>query len=398
VALCEAEHTGQIPAELQAMKAEAGEEPTYAFPLRDVESQFRLAWKLGPIEEGRGSLSYSQVLREGYPGAVYYYATQAYRVTSVAQHTRTIQLRKERRYSTAPIRLPTLIYPNQTAGNIIQLLQFGPLRLMECQLQVREALLGFNERRGSKKETFKYPLKDQPTGVKYPYPSFARNFFTTGVLLQHPCFSSPGVDLLLIAELVYEALLMVAPYERADINFALGVVRAAGGALVKDAPFICVYDQTYGSLRLSGRLGVPEICAGVGQRLSTLLGGTRANAITPVSRVVVEEIVRSCELHPEGVALPGQPMVPDAQSERIRVIMPGSTCINLSGSNQEFRVEAVFVHLKLGLAYRGHTNGVAMAKGQIELWPITAMAPIPGVSCMGYYNMETGELEAEAQA
>jgi DEAD/DEAH box helicase domain-containing protein len=393
--LCEAEHTGQIPAELQAMKAEAGEGPTYAFPLRDVESQFRLAWKLGPVEEGRGSLSYSQVLREGYPGAVYYYATQAYRVTSVALQTRTIQLRKERRYSTAPIRLPTVIYPNQTPGNIIQLLQFGPMSLMECQVQVREALVGFNERRGSKKETFKYPLKDQPIGVKYPYASFARNFFTTGVLLQHPCLSSPGAELLAIAELVYEALLMVAPYERADINFAVGAMRAAGGPLVKDAPFICVYDQTYGSLRLSGRLGVPEICAGVGQRLTTLLGGTRASSMTPSSRVVVQELLDSCGVHPEEVAVPGQMMTPGPQTERIKVIMPDSMCINLSGGNQEFRVEAVFVHLKLGLAYRGHTNGVAMARGQVELWPISAMAPIPGVSAMGYYNMETGELQAD---
>jgi DEAD/DEAH box helicase domain-containing protein len=397
VKLCEAEHTGQIPAELQAMKAEAGEEPTYAFPLRDVESQFRVNFKLGPIEEGRGSLSYSQVLREGYPGAVYYYATQAYRVTSVALHTRTIVLRKERRYSTAPIRLPTLIYPNQTAGNILRLLQFGPMRLMECQLQVREALLGFNERRGSRKEIFKYPLADQITGVKFPYPRFTRNFFTTGVLLQHECLGRPGVELPAIAELVYEALLMVAPYARADINFAVDEVRADGGPLPKGAKFICIYDQTYGSLRLSGRLGVLETCRAVGERLIALLNGPLTTPIGANSRLVVEELIQSLATMPEPIAVPGHALAPDPESGRVKIIMPGCTCINASGSNQEFTIDWVFMHPKLGLAYRGHTNGIAVTQGQIELWPVSSMMPIPGVSTMGYYNMETGELEAEDQ-
>jgi DEAD/DEAH box helicase domain-containing protein len=393
--LCDSEHTGQIPAELQAMKAEAGEEPTYAFPLRDVESQFRLSFRSGPIDEGRGSLSYSQVLREGYPGAVYYYATQAYRVTSVALHTRTILLRNERRYYTTPIRLPTLIYPNQTPGNILRLLQFGPTRLMECQLQVREALLGFNERRGSRKEVLKYPLVEQITGVKFPYPRFTRNFFTTGVLLQHECFCRPGIELPAIAELIYEALLMVAPYERADINFAVDVVRSDGGTLVKGAPFICIYDQTYGSLRLSGRLGVPDTCRTVGERLTSLLGGPLTTSIGDHSRLVVREIISSLATEPEAIAVPGQAMAPDPDSGRIRVILPGCTCINTSGANQEFTVDGVFMHPKLGLTYRGHTNGVAVTQGQIELWPIAAMTPIPGVSKMGYYNMETGELEPD---
>mgnify|MGYP000978814211 FL=1 len=70
--LCNQERSGQLPKEFQSMKLEAGDNPNYTFPLRDVQSQFKVVLKQGGMTESLGSLSYGQLMREAYPGAVYY--------------------------------------------------------------------------------------------------------------------------------------------------------------------------------------------------------------------------------------------------------------------------------------------------------------------------------------
>ncbi|HHU85217.1 MAG TPA: DEAD/DEAH box helicase, partial [Peptococcaceae bacterium] len=118
ISLCKSERIGEITPDLQAMKAEAGDDPNHTYPLRDVESQFRVQLKQGPVQEDKGSLSYSQLLREAYPGAVYYYATQAYRVHTVRLQSRLVYVRPEKRYTTSPKAIPTQVFPNLTSGNI----------------------------------------------------------------------------------------------------------------------------------------------------------------------------------------------------------------------------------------------------------------------------------------
>lgn len=103
VELSNRERRGEIGPDLQSMKMEAGEDPNHTFPLRDVESQFRVQLKYGPELESRGSLSFSQVMREAYPDAVYYYTTIPYRVYLVGFHSKEILVKKEKRYTTSPL-------------------------------------------------------------------------------------------------------------------------------------------------------------------------------------------------------------------------------------------------------------------------------------------------------
>ena len=72
VELCHLERIGEISPEFQTMKAQAGEDPHHVYPLRDVDIQFKVEYRRGPQLRHLGSLSYSQVMREAYPGAVYY--------------------------------------------------------------------------------------------------------------------------------------------------------------------------------------------------------------------------------------------------------------------------------------------------------------------------------------
>jgi len=105
--LCKSERIGIIPPEFQNMKAQAGDDPNHIYPLRDVDAQFQVKHKRGPVEESRGSLSYSQLMREAYPGAVYYYMTKPYRVYRVRTYARLVEVRHEKRYTTKPSMLPT---------------------------------------------------------------------------------------------------------------------------------------------------------------------------------------------------------------------------------------------------------------------------------------------------
>src|SRR5271169_5360127 len=90
--LCEDERQGRVPHDLRDMKREAGEQPTLCFMLRDVESQFDVSLRRGMHRDRLGSLSWSQVMREAYPGAIYYYTGRPYRVTHVDLRSRMVHV------------------------------------------------------------------------------------------------------------------------------------------------------------------------------------------------------------------------------------------------------------------------------------------------------------------
>jgi hypothetical protein len=72
-----------------------------------------------------------------------------------------------------------------------------------------------------------------------------------------------------------------------------------------------------------------------------------------------------------------------------QVIMPGSIGLQLLHDNREFFVEDVFFSPQ-GLRYRGHHEETR--HGVAELVPIDQLAPLEGVSKIGLYDLETGEL------
>jgi DEAD/DEAH box helicase domain-containing protein len=154
--LCERERTGQVPADLQSMKTDAGESPHHVFPLRDVESQFEVHMRSRRDIQRRGNLSYGQVMREAYPGAVYYYTTIPYRVTAVYHRTRQVHVRPERRYTTKPQMMPIRVFPN-FSEKVFEARRYGQAVLIECHVQVREVVTGVIEKRGPNQMTFQYP-------------------------------------------------------------------------------------------------------------------------------------------------------------------------------------------------------------------------------------------------
>ncbi len=400
VELCEKERVGDVPVDLRPMKAEAGDAPHLTFPLRDVESQFKVEARRGPEIELLGSLSHAQLMREAYPGAVYYYMTVPYRVVQVHLQSKTVRARREKAYTTTPVMAPAMIIPILSEDSVYRSARLGDLVMVETTLQVRESVMGFKERRGSNDISQAYPLAGG--GITFPQQFFTRNFFTTGTVLFHPALAAPGVHLPALAELIYECFLMEVPFERHDIHSGAGRLRLSRGPLEKDSRFLAIYDQTYGSLRLSGRLLDPGVIEQVVARAVAVGRDESLPALPGETAAALEALAESLSGPRSEVAL-GLPAGELSQggdatatvgggSARVRVIMPGSTRLDRARGNEEFHVEGVFYSPKDGaVRYRGRHPSDWNENVTVIVPPENIIA-IPGESRMGFYDIETGTL------
>ncbi len=246
--LCEQERTGQIDAELESMKGEAGDEPHRRFPLRSCESQFKIMFG----DKSLGQLSYGQALREAYPGGVYRHLMDAYRVYRVGVSAKEIQVRKEKRYTTTPSAIPVKVMPNVQPGRLRRAVGMGETLILECDAQVREAISGFKERRGQSEIVATYPQIEHVTGVNWPHPMFSNQYGSSAIVLFHPALDQEKVETAALASLLFEALLIAQPFERSDLGNASGRMGVQFHDL-KGKRFLSVFDSTNGSLRLSSR-------------------------------------------------------------------------------------------------------------------------------------------------
>jgi DEAD/DEAH box helicase domain-containing protein len=390
VDLCRAERVGEVPAELQSMKVEAGEGPNFAFPLRDVERQFKIELRQGMDQRDLGSVSYSQLLREAYPGAIYYYTAKPYRVASVKLDAKVVRVREERAFTSKPTPIPTRVYPNLQGDAIFDGTRRGALDVLESEVQIREALCGYRERRGSNEIATSYPTDSEKTGVFWYQPFFGRTFFSSAVTITHPALDADAGAAQAAANYVYEAFLMAVPVERRDVGVAVDAHRVARGPLQDGRRFIALYDQTYGSLRISGRVLEADL---LGDLLTTALELCHEDEESPerlAALPVLRDMVDALD-EPEGERWWTAATQPVAGANLVPVILPGSLGLQLLHDNREFHVQAVFFSPH-GLKYRG-TNS-ATRRGATDVVPLDQLVPLEGVSEMGFYDLETGEIVA----
>ncbi len=395
LALCDSERVGVIPVELQNMKAEAGDDPNHTFPLRDVDVQFRVEYKKGLQKRTLGSLSYAQLMREAYPGSVYYYTTRPYRVYRVKNSSRVVEVRHEKKYTTRPQTLPTLVFPNLSSGSVFSAQKHGELITAECNMQIREAIAGIKERRGPNETAISYPL-DPSLGFYFDQNRFTRNYFTTGVIFTHPALNKAGVRCDVIARLLFEAFLMTIPLERRDINFSGDRHRTKAGIVSEGDKFVCIYDQTYGSLRLSGRILEGQTLKKVFEKVVDLPMQNENMDINPETILALEEVVNSLSESRSDITFNLSGETNRLHDELCKeVIMPGSKGLNIKNNNEEFFIEDVFYSPVIeGLAYRGkHISERCPKFDDVKISiPVNSLVNIPGESRSGLYDFETGEI------
>lgn len=387
--LCRAEYTGNTPRELLSMKNEGKDRPNYVFPLREVGSQFKVERAQGPTSASLGSLSFSQLMREAYPGAVYYYASVPYRVVKVNIKQHTVQVRREKNYTTRPGRLPEALFPRLTPEGVLQAQQRGRLIALEAQTMVRESINGLYEQRGGKETFYPYPLPRE-LGFSHDQPFFSHNYFTSGVLLTHPALQQEGVNLQALAGWLYEAFFVVLPVERQEIGFSADAFRHALSPYIHPGqPFLALYDQVYGSLRLSSRLLMPEVLPQVFLEACLLTADSALSEDLKTTRQALAEMTAETWLMPaQRLYLEHRQVVTPPGRER--VLLPGSKGL-LMRTHEEFLVQRL-VTFGGNLCYEGVPASMA-ASAASSMPQVIDVAEIPGESQIGWYDPQTQTIE-----
>ena len=374
--------------EYDDIKDAGGTYPQLAFPLRDLEPQFRVELKLSAnINEFKGSLSYSQVMRETYPCGIYYYFGQSLRVTNVNIKNRLISVRKEKRYFTKPKQLPPAVFPQLKEEKIFLAQKYGDLKILELELLIFEKIVGIQELRGGATPLDRnYPIDDSDSRLFYKYPDFTRSYRTTGVLITHPCLNQVNVKTDLISQILYEVFLLNIPYEPQDVGYARNKFKPNTMGFETETRFIVIFDQSYGSLRLTHRLTeykqlkkVFDITCEIVTQPDYIFSFVDGDSLNDETIQAINSI-RDC-LNEECAELR------ISGENRTPIIKPNSVCLY----NNERIVISDVVNTEKGLKYRFNYsihNGVAM-----KLVSINDVTSIDGESDWGYFNFETYMVE-----
>lgn len=246
---------GLRPPEFDPIASLGGDTPQRSYPLRNVgEVSFRIAQ--GDGSDSFGEVNQLQALRECYPGATYLHRGRSYEVltwntTSFGPPFVKVKPGSPAR-STAP-RITTWINAGLTAADIIEAHYIASEQgfIAECAMQITEKVEGYTETPPGEYRAYK-DLRQKNPNLK----SRHRNFRTTGVLIsiKLPWFKAKGLKDDLAARL---AAIFGREHSIGlqDIGFAatnISVRTVDGGGTTSDC--IAIFDQTYGSLRLTERL------------------------------------------------------------------------------------------------------------------------------------------------
>ncbi|MBW1737859.1 MAG: DEAD/DEAH box helicase [Deltaproteobacteria bacterium] len=233
--------TAIIPHDLYPLKQRAQAGPHREFPVRTgMEKSFQVKDKYGsPL----GTLTFSQALREAYPGAIYYYMGRPYRVTRFKYRQGEIYVYREKYWTTRP-KAWTMVFPS-FEGGILKLFRSDDGFIAESEMQVRERVTGFIEQRGSTKEEHEYGPSS-----KFYQRELNRFFETTGVCWWFPV---GHVNSETMALRILEAFCFKFGVQRRDLGIGTFHSNVSPIGLEK-CKGICIFDATHGSLRLTERL------------------------------------------------------------------------------------------------------------------------------------------------
>lgn len=361
-----------IPNDLYPLKQRAVNGPHYEFPLRSgVEKNLSISENSGYSMTRLGGVSFSQALREAYPGAIYYYMACPYRVVYFNYRLGEIRVKKEKRWTTRPI-LQNMVFPKMDKG-VLALRKSKSGFLIEANLQVSERIIGFAEQRGPNSASHLYEQ-----GNFYSQRPITRFFETTGVcwFFDDRRFQSEP-----LANLILRAFCYICGIQERDLG--LGTFQARS-CQFWDQPThgLCIYDAVNGSLRLTKQLfeKFEEILAtlDLGHFLLDEVDDELCHAV----RLFKNEILTTAIMNVnDGVIL-----VPPAENDWVTVICPGEKGMYIDGNNEEVKV----------LGYRFTTKGMVYhlePSGNSTSWvvKIENVVPLYGVTKVEMYNINTGE-------
>lgn len=368
----ELHQTEPIPDDLYLLKQRAVDGPQHEFPLRDsTEKSFEL--KESNTQAARGKMTFSQVLREAYPGAIHYYMARAYRVKTFDWRTGEIGLELVRGGTTRPDS-QTMVFP-KLPGGVLSAMQSDAGFVVETALQVSQRVLGFVERQGATPVSHRYG-----PGSHYWRQPLVRLFQTTGVCWY---FRDEAVLSDAVAEQLRVAFSTVCGIQERDLGVSM--FHANPSRLWPVAcQGMCIYDAVDGSLRLTSQL-----IARFDDVLREAIQLARAQETGDAS--IEAALIRLAEY----VAATGQGAVGavaeagDAPAEGgwVRVIGPNQPAIYLDAAGLQREVQVIrHVFTTEGIRYL-----LVPLSGKSWSVPLSTVTPIFNLTQMIDFNPATGE-------
>jgi DEAD/DEAH box helicase domain-containing protein len=362
-----------LSSDLYSMKQQmSGSKPHLAFPVRTgIERQYKVINSHMP---GRtlGNLTYSQLMNEAFPGAIYRYFGKPYRVYQIKYSSNEIKVNLIRGIGTTTALKKVALFPN-FANELIFLAKSEHAFYAEVGLQASERVIGFIERWGATKTEHNY--NTDSTYTKKPLNKY---FTSSGICLycDDEDYSKEKV-----AKYLSIAFCRICSVNEREIGF--GVFHATKHPLGEEKiSGIAIYDSVNGSLRLTSQFTtkINEIF-NLAQNLATSEGAMAvAGSISLLGEKFSQCKVADINLNPISIL----------SDEWVSVIKGGSkAAFNDGGQHINEDVDVLrYAYTPNGLVYflKPRIEGVS--------WQVagTFIKAIPGISEIEYYNISSGEI------
>ena len=366
-----------VEPELYRLKQEAIGGAHRAFPLRTgIEKTYTVVCSNMPSQR-LGTLTYAQVLREAYPGAIYRYMTYAFRVVGINHSKAEIRVKRAKPIlSTDPI-IQTKVFP-QFAMEPFFLRQDVSNMVVETKLQVSERVIGFNEKIGGRRIECHYEL-----GSSYSQRPLNRFIETTGVCFR---FDEMPTQHESLAGYIAEAFSTLCGIHMRDIGYG-SFFSAATPSDPKESRGFAIFDAASGSLRLTHRL--VDCLDDVLEEAARLAMQTGASRIAEfINRMgVIIEAMPSANLggHSDVLSV----FMDKSDGDWICVVAAEQPAILCDGSAQDGDEVTVlrYLYTPQGLRYElQHSK-----KGVKWIVSASIVRPIYGATRMVRYNLMSGD-------
>lgn len=246
----EREQTRPISEELYPLKQQVnGKNPHYEFPLRNgAEKSYQVICQQLPANlQNLGNLTYTQLLREAFPGAIYRYLTKPYRVEKI-EHSegKVIANKMKHGIGKTTAIAQAMVFP-QFNDSLYFIRKLEAEFMAECRMQVSERVTGFTERWGANKKDVIYE-----SGNEYSQKPLYNIFKTTGICFY---FLNEQIQSTLedLAKYIGLAFCRVCSIQDNDIGWGTFSSQASLLNPIAIKGF-SVYDSARGSLRLTKQI------------------------------------------------------------------------------------------------------------------------------------------------
>ncbi len=368
-----------IPHDLYPLKQQANstENVQYAFPLRSgIEKTYTVTCRNMP-NQSIGKLSYSQLMREAFPGAIYRYLARPYLVSQIKNAKAEIITTRISGIGRTTPEVQTAVFP-QFNDQMYYIRKSETAFVIECHVQASERVIGFELKIGNNKKREIYGV-----GNKYSQKPLSRFINTTGV-----CFYFPEEQLQRekIAKYICMAFCKICSVQDRDVGWGSFLSQSSPLGAEKVKGF-AVYDSTNGSLRLTRQIPsrMNDILAEA-QRLSLEEGASYIAS-------AIGEIQRQFELFSpaqENICV-SQIFEPGSDSGWVIVVAENQPALCHDGQSHinEDVIVLNFIYTPTGIRYN-----LKSSRDDITWQVIASMIhPINGITKCLKYNINTGETQ-----